>query len=193
MSNLKDQMLKAICEGKVEDVENLFDILTRSELHMRNVGPSLLGIAINCKQVHVARRLIKLGKDINMFAETPLHFASLTGSEEMTKMLIQEGAPINAVNQIGQTALHVAVVHTHRPTPIVKLLVQNGADVDLKDSYGDSALHLAIKFWKNDYSIFLMRNGASLRIKDQDGMNPLESAMPEPQMLKSLIYNQHNL
>ena len=188
VDNVVDQLQNAISEGNVEDVEKI--ILT-NEIPMNNAGPSLLNFAISCKQVQVAKCLIKLGT-VNIFSETPLHIASLTGREDMVKMLIQEGAPIDAVNRIGQTALHVAVVFSHRPTPIVKVLVENGADIDLKDNYGDSALHISVKLWKNDYSLYLMRNGASLKIKDVDGMNPIESALPEPQMLKYLLYHDHN-
>jgi ankyrin repeat protein len=40
---------------------------------------------------------------------TPLHYAVLTGSETMTKFLLQEGANVNARSQYGETPLHLAL------------------------------------------------------------------------------------
>ena len=40
---------------------------------------------------------------------TPLYYAALTGSETMTKFLLQEGANVNARSQYGETPLHLAL------------------------------------------------------------------------------------
>ena len=125
---------------------------------------------------------------------TPLHNASLMGSEEMVKLLIQEGAQVNHRNGKGHTPLHESVILSNRPTSIMKLLLQNDADIDFKDYDGNSPLHLALKFCKSKYALFLMGNGASLKIRNQNGMNPVELTLFQvnTKTLKSILCHLHN-
>jgi len=57
-------------------------------------------------------------------------------------LCLERGAPINAVDDAGQTALHLAVASG--PEGVVRLLAEKGADLLLKDQRGRTALDIAL-------------------------------------------------
>lgn len=75
---------------------------------------------------------------------TALHYAARNGHESICRILISNGANVNAVTRCGRaTALHRAA--TQCRVEIVKLLLKSGADVNIRDSDGLTALDRAIK------------------------------------------------
>ena len=57
-------------------------------------------------------------------------------------LCLERGAPINAVDESGQTVLHVAVASG--PDSVVKLLAEKGADLFAKDQRGRTPLDVAL-------------------------------------------------
>ncbi len=57
-------------------------------------------------------------------------------------LCLERGAPINAVDDTGQTALHLAVASG--PESVVKLLAEKGADLFSKDQRGRTPLDVAL-------------------------------------------------
>ena len=57
-----------------------------------------------------------------------LHFAAYLGDVDATKMLIEDNAEVNAVDDEEWTALHIAAENGY--VDVVKVLIQNGADVN---------------------------------------------------------------
>jgi hypothetical protein len=57
------------------------------------------------------------------------------------KLLLAKGADINAVNDNGETALHLAV---SRGDGLVKFLAEQGAGLDIKDKAGRTPLDVAM-------------------------------------------------
>lgn len=45
---------------------------------------------------------------VNIHGNTPLHEAARSGSQNSVKVLVHFGADVNHVNQLGETALHIA-------------------------------------------------------------------------------------
>lgn len=72
-----------------------------------------------------------------------LHASSEAGFLEITQMLVECGAEINALNNVKYTALHLAA--SKGRSKIVKLLLEHGANVSLHTEAGlnGTALHFA--------------------------------------------------
>ncbi|XP_026738474.1 ankyrin repeat domain-containing protein 39 [Trichoplusia ni] len=75
---------------------------------------------------------------------TPLHYAARKGYVEICKILIQNGALIDAQTKSGlATPLHKAAVAGKIET--IKFLIQSGARVDIQDADRQTILHKAIE------------------------------------------------
>ena len=76
--------------------------------------------------------------------DTPLHRA---GNLEVVKLLVAQGADVNAKNKDERTPLHEMLWrergNASNTLEIVKFLVSNGADVNAQERYGYTPLHLA--------------------------------------------------
>ena len=72
---------------------------------------------------------------------TPLHYASRNGPADCVKLLLQQGARVDATTKGGATALHRAAFAGH--TYICSLLLRAGASGALADSDCDTPLHKA--------------------------------------------------
>ncbi len=60
-----------------------------------------------------------------------LHFAADDGLTDIARLLISTGKiPINTLNQIGWSPLHLAAGRNH--LDMVKLLLENGAEINIK-------------------------------------------------------------
>ena len=94
---------------------------------------------------------ISSGRDVNAKMEddgsTPLHFAATKGYLQVMKILIDNGANVNAKNKNGLTPLHYAVDVNYSSSrnceKVVKLLMDNGADISIKGNNGLTPLDLA--------------------------------------------------
>jgi uncharacterized protein len=63
------------------------------------------------------------------------------GAVQAVQLLLDFGLPINAANNVGNTALHAAV---SRGDGVVKLLAERGADLQAKNNAGFTALDIAL-------------------------------------------------
>ncbi len=111
-----------------------------------NDGFTPLSLAGFFNQTEIAESLIELGADPNLSAKNPskvnaLHSAIAKENYALCKLLIENGANVNAVQMQNVTALHSAV---HRGNlDLVKLLIENNASITLKMDNGDTALIIA--------------------------------------------------
>ena len=91
--------------------------------------------------------MIQMGAKIdakNPNGYTPLHFAALQGwknSNSMMEIFLKKGANIEAENNFGERAIHIAVNHGHYKT--VEIVIKYGTNLDVKGR-GQVPLHLAL-------------------------------------------------
>jgi len=106
----------------------------------------VINIAITTKNVELARVALELGADPAMVTSIydggAIIYGSAKGAVKIVDMLIEAGAPVNRVNNIGWTALlEVAILGdgTEDYITIATALIEAGADKTIKDSEGKSA------------------------------------------------------
>ena len=76
--------------------------------------------------------------DRGAFEDFPLHKFAICGDLASARVLIDNGAVVNAIGEDGDTPLHRAVAA--RDIKMIVMLVSKGADPDIKNSYGNSPL-----------------------------------------------------
>ncbi len=86
--------------------------------------------------------------------------ATENDNTEIIKVLLEEGADVNAVSKYGDTALMEAARRGH--TGIVKALIDEGADVNAANNYGDTALTHASVYGHTETVKALIEKGADV-------------------------------
>lgn len=114
-------------------------------------------------------------KDVN--GSTPLHLASISGSNEIIRMVLAAGAEVNAKDSTGMTPLHWASVQGDEEA--VKLLLQQGADIHVTDEEGMTPLQDVVI--KNNLSMarLLLDRGIEVDQPNLLGWTPLYAMLVE--------------
>ncbi|MBT5312523.1 MAG: hypothetical protein HOL38_13205, partial [Verrucomicrobia bacterium] len=98
------------------------------------------------------------GTDVNLISDgiekTALHSAVQVGHKEITELLIDNGANVNAKNRIGETPLHQAVSRE-----VVELLIANKAKVNTLSRLGATPLDTAILRKQPEITDLLRKHG----------------------------------
>jgi ankyrin repeat protein len=107
--------------------------------------------------------------------EMPLHYTSITGLITVAKLLLVNGAEIEAKYHNGHTPLQFASEYNQKD--IVRLLVEKGADIEAKDNKGWTTLYRAIFGGKEDMVRLLLEKRADIEAKDNEGWAELYRAI----------------
>ncbi|MBE5867048.1 MAG: hypothetical protein E7292_12805 [Lachnospiraceae bacterium] len=104
------------------------------------------------------------GPDNYGCGETPLMIACYANEYDAVKVLLENGADVNAMDHHGKTPL-VYVIHKNDynsdetlQAEIVKLLLEYGADPDIRGLYNETALEEARKYEKYEIESVLLKN-----------------------------------
>ena len=179
-----------------------------------NLGRTPLHVAAQNGDTNIVVMLIERGANVN--AETtdgfvlyespyryrqsgsrPLHLA--VNYLDLTKVLVSNGADINAKDEGGQTPLQKAVFHgdnkvvefliakdaeisIHLAAYIgsyakVKSLIDSGTDPNSSNNDGDSVLHHAVSGGHKEIAELLIDSSANINTKDLIGQTPLHIAV----------------
>ena len=96
----------------------------------------------------LCQALIARDADVNKPGWTPLHYAATGGHLQITQLLLDHSAYIDAAAPNGSTPLMMAAMFG--TTEVVNLLLKSGADPTLKNAAGDTALDYAIRGGRPD-------------------------------------------
>jgi len=137
-----------------------------------------LHVCAAANRLSIAKHLVcDAGADVNSQEgpqkSTPLHVASRCGYAKMCKLLLENGADVNAGDGNLETPLMRAVEGGH--VDIVCLLLERGSDVCAENQAGLTALHIAAALARKELFPLLVERGAnpnspcSKQYKDWDG------------------------
>jgi ankyrin repeat protein len=92
-----------------------------------------LAQAIVQNDVGLVRQLVDAGVDVNgrPFGATPLHLSAEYGRSEIAQLLLNRGAEVDSIDNLGRTPLLWAAVNRH--SDVAQLLLSHGADVNRDD------------------------------------------------------------
>ena len=141
-------------------------------------GQTPLHTAAESGNEETARLLLGAGAAPNepdrIFDSTPLHLAVRCNRVCIAQRLVEWGADIDARNEGGRSALHIAAGYGH--TEAVKALLAAGADANLRDAREETPLHRPAYFQHLDCITALVEGGADLNAADENGNTPLHIA-----------------
>ena len=177
--------------GNIETIELLLAAGADINAHGKERGTALLASFLSeGDRAATALALIAAGADVNLtreFGTTPLMSAVKQGylhgrHKEVIQALVAVGADIEARDNAGRTALHIAVDDKHNiPDDGVQALLAVGADVNAKDKEGRTALICALEhnspgIVKLRVAEALVAAGADTSAKDNNGRTALHLA-----------------
>lgn len=126
-----------------------------------------------------AKYLLSKGANVNFQVkkagnQTPIRFASKTGSIKLVQLLLDNGALLEDCPDDCITPLIQAARSNH--LELVKFYIGKGAKVNHQARDKETAINQAIKNENSEMAIYLIENGAISMI-DEDGKNSLQLAM----------------
>lgn len=184
-------ILYAISNGYLE----MFEILLANGAIVKDV-PELLNMAVEKESIEIVKILLE-HIDVNAsdeYGRTALHFISLKGEEEatkifsgesevpssptnikveITKLLLRKGANVNAQTVHGLTPLNAASGRGF--AKVVQVLLEHNATLQIHEM-GMTPLHFSAQLGSEEIATLLLDNGADVNAELPDGMTVLHYA-----------------
>ncbi len=117
-----------------------------AEVNASSRGGTPLHCALASRRVEITKLLVARGADVALnngpCGRAPLHMAVREGSPmEIVKLLLENGADVNALDGNRATPLHEAC--WHRDRAMAAFLIERGAELEVKDIQGRTPLSVA--------------------------------------------------
>ncbi|KAM3518761.1 hypothetical protein MY4038_010002, partial [Beauveria bassiana] len=106
---------------------------------------------------------------------TPLHMAAQNGHVKIVSLLLEFGANVSAVDDDGETRLHVAASHGSGPDTL-QILLRAGADINALSRDGQTPLLKADGYTESVE--YLLKEGADARIAIDVNARTTENLSP---------------
>jgi len=161
----------------------------------QNASKYLPPLYYTCKAglIKVTHSLLKSGVDVNTWMEGEyrcvLHMAVYEGHEAIAKLLIENGADVNAQGGKYGNALQISLLQGRKA--ITKLLIKNGADMNAQRGEYGNALQVALLRSHKATAKLMIENGADVNAQGGQYGNALQIASYKGQeeIAKLLIEN----
>ena len=157
-------------------------------------GETALHYAAANPDPQVAALLIGLGlkaTSLDQSRRTPLHAAAHSNSNpEIARLLLENGAPLEAQDRLGRTAWDTAVLN--RNPDMLAFLTEQGAKANTEKAFGGyRALHFAVRPLRSTgVAEFLIKHGANVAVTDGEwGGTPLHWSQANPATSRLLLEN----
>ena len=137
----------------------------------------MLHRAVQFNSLSVVEVLLRRGVDVEQKDNkgyTPLASASHSGHTEIVRLLWNNQASPNTINDAGNRPLHHAASQEHEET--MQFLIENGADIDAINSKKATALLVAAQRGKLASVRLLADHGADLKMKGMNNFTALHYA-----------------
>jgi ankyrin repeat protein len=184
VSRLVSQLREKLAEGPAAYIFQQWDPCGWGQLVATNQEQdkakrfrlTLLHTATRMKYSQVVEVLLIAGADVESYLDgkTPLLVSAEGGDLVTARLLLDQGAFIDAQGSKKRTALHLAAANGHNP--VAGLLIDRGADKEAKDDRGQTALHLAAANGHNSVIELLIDRGAHKKATDVFGWGALHTA-----------------
>jgi cytohesin len=127
----------------------------------------------------------------DVFGQTPLHYAAAGGQVEAARLLLANGADVEAKTDLGATPLDTAEGEQNKD--MMELLLANHADINGRDHDGfqQSPLFNAVLERHREEAEFLIQHHADVNATDYYGRTPLVNAVNnnDKDMVELLLAN----
>ena len=160
---------------------------TPEEIQTRLNNRLLVTCTRELQSLDMLKRLLSEGADPNHRVEwcndgsPTLHQWALYAHVEAVQLLLDHGADINILDNLGRSAIEYATgalnwSETSKAEQVVKLIIQAGADVNVKSTLGHTPLIWAARAGNLKITKLLIEKGANVDDTDNDGNNALHYA-----------------
>ncbi len=128
---------------------------------------SELYLAIAANDYGHVKELIASGLGVNVDQYTPLMYSAELGNVKIADLLISSGSNIDAQDQLGKTALIIALEKYE--VEAARFLINKNANVNLPMKWGGTPLSIACGNGFFDIVELLLKKGASVSVKGDNG------------------------
>ena len=122
--------------------------------------------------------LAKFINDKNNEGLTSLHFAANKGSIPILKLLIENGANVDAVTNLGKNVMHMAA-EGNQPSMLIYLISEEHQSSSSVDESGSTPLHWACYAGAEEAVNFLLNLNVNINEQDKEKLTPLHLATNE--------------
>ena len=109
---------------------------------------------------------------------TCLHEAVHQDDFEVSALLLEHGAAVNARTEVGDTPLHLAAYpHLRENSGVVALLLEHKAEVNSRNAFGATPLHMKVGgSFGTEVAALLLEHKADVNARMLHGLTPLHKA-----------------
>ena len=134
---------------------------------------------VSTNELHRVTVLLDYGaslEDRGRYGLTALHYAVRGGKLPLIKLLLERGAPANALDKDGLTPLlHLSKTRSKAdPIPVMEMLAASGADVDARDENQATLLINFARQGKAEPVRWLLAHGADRNARNKSGKTAAE-------------------